>query len=91
MKKFKGRNFNLKPKNNLLKYLGAFILFLIGISIINFIFNFFMNRSVYEGLEDKTKTMNKTKTTDEKKKDNTQAALDAAVLALARKTVKEGE
>jgi len=79
MKKFKGRNFNLKPKNNLLKYLGAFVLFLIGICIINFIFNFFMNRSVYEGLEDKTKTKNKTK-------ENTQDALNAAVLALARKT-----
>jgi len=82
MKKFRGRNFNLKPKNNLLKYLGAFVLFIIGISIVNFIFNFFMNQSVYEGLDNKTTTDN------EKKKDNTQSALDAAVLALARKTAK---
>jgi len=82
MKKFRVRNFNLKPKNNLLKYLGAFVLFIIGISIVNFIFNFFMNQSVYEGLDNKTTTDN------EKKKDNTQSALDAAVLALARKTAK---
>jgi hypothetical protein len=35
--------------------------------------------------------MNNTKTEDEKKKDNTQNALDAAVLALARKTAIKGE
>ena len=51
MKRFSGRKFSMKPNNKLLKYLGAFVLFIIGIYIVNYIFTVVMRPNMYEGLD----------------------------------------
>jgi hypothetical protein len=88
MKRFSGRKFSIKPNNKLLKYLGAFVLFIIGIYIVNYIFTVVMRPNMYESFKEGGPSgaarKNQVATGDPKK-----AAAPAAAPAAASKSLSD--